>query len=360
MVRKFYEDLHRIPEIAFQEFATADYVENALKQAGYEPHRIGKTCVYADLVTDPQLPWVVLRSDMDALAVTEQTDAPYASQNPGMMHACGHDAHMAMLLTAATQLKGEKLPQNIRILFQPAEESTLGALDILPQGILPENTAAIFGMHVWPGVPEGKVVVKTGPLMASCTTVEIECFGRCAHCGQRQNGADAVQTAATIVTRFHEAEAQAGGDGSILFCGSLHAGTSHNVVADYAKICGTLRTFSEDSRQKILKKLEAIAAESERTYGTQVQVHYTSYAPAVTNPPEITAQLLNLLPDHIPDIRPVLIAEDFSHYQQRCPGAFLWLGVGDTAPLHNGKYLTPQAVLPVGVAAWLKLATHNW
>ena len=327
---------------------------------GYLPVRIGRTGVYADLVADPALPWVILRSDMDALPVTEETEVSYASQNPGVMHACGHDAHMTMLLAAAAQLIGQTLPRNIRFLFQPAEESTHGANRVLGEGVMPPNTVAIFGMHVWPGIPKGKLVAKTGPLMASCTTIEIQCRGRCAHCGQREQGADALLSAVQIVSRFREAEAQANGDGSVLFCGSLQAGTSHNIVAAEATIHGTLRTFFDESRQKILKKLEQIAQESAQCYGTAVEVQYTSYAPAVTNDGALTAQVRHLLPDALENADPVLIAEDFSQYQRLCPGVFLWLGVGDTAPLHNGKFLVPREVLPVGRDAWLKLAQFPW
>ena len=159
---EYYEYLHAHPELSKQEFQTAEFLMETLSGMGYSPVRIGTTGVYADLIVDENLPFVMLRSDMDALPVNEETGISYASQNPGVMHACGHDSHMAMLLSAAEELKEKRLPQNIRFLFQPAEEGVTGAQEMVEAGAVPKNTAAVFGMHVWPGVPKGKVLAKTG------------------------------------------------------------------------------------------------------------------------------------------------------------------------------------------------------
>lgn len=360
MVHKFYQTLHRMPEVAFQEKKTSAFLLQELKVMGYEPVRVGETGLYADLLVDPALPWLVLRADMDALPVTEETGVDYASQNLGIMHACGHDAHMAMLLTAAGELAGQMLPQNIRFLFQPAEEIISGAAKMVEDGVLPPNTAAVFGIHVWPVVPKGKILAKAGPLMASSTTIRIQCQGRSAHCGKRQEGADALMTAAQIATRFHEAEAVAEGDGTVLFCGKLHSGTAHNVVADEAEIKGTLRTFSPEKRELVLSKLESIVSQCAESNKTVAQVTYPAYNPAVINPEELAHKMQELLPDALTDWEPALAAEDFAQYQKVCPGMFMWLGVGDTAALHNGNFLVPQEVLPIGVNAWLKIAKHKW
>lgn len=357
---EYYRTLHTMPELSGQEETTARYLTQHLQEMGYTPVRIAGTGLYADICADPALPWLVLRADMDALPVTEQTGVSYASENPGVMHACGHDAHMAMLLAAASELKGQKLPQNVRFLFQPAEEIIRGAGEMLEAGAVPENTVAVFGMHVWPGVPKGKVVAKDGPLMASSTTIQIQCHGRSAHCGSRERGADALQTAAQIATRFPEAEALAGGDGSVLFCGRLYAGTAHNIVAAEAELKGTLRTFSPESRQQILSKLESIAQQAAADYGTIAEVTYSAYSPAVNNAPALAKQVQKLLPQAIVDWKMALQAEDFARYQQVCPGMLLWLGVGDTPPLHNSKFLVPEEVLPVGRDTWMKLAQHKW
>lgn len=355
-----YEYLHANPELSKQEFRTAEYLVKTLSRMGYAPVRIGNTGVYADLLVDPSAPWVLLRSDMDALAVTEQTGVAYASQNPGVMHACGHDSHMAMLLTAAEELKEKNLSRNIRFLFQPAEEGVSGAVEMVAAGAVPENTVAAFGMHVWPGVEKGKVVAKIGPLMASTVTIQIRCRGLGAHCGNRERGKDALMTMAQIAVASKEAEAMAQGDGSVLFFGNLRAGTAHNIVASDAFMKGTLRTYYPETRQRILAKLEQIAAQAAEEYGTEVEVVYSSSAPAVINPENLTKRVQELLPNVITEIEPTRIAEDFSRYQEKAPGVLMWLGVGDTPSLHNGKFLVPREVLPLGVETWIRLAEHPW
>jgi len=357
---QYYEDLHRNPELSGCEERTACYLTAALSDMGYQPARIGKHGVYADLLVDPALPWVLFRSDMDALPVTEETGIAYASQTPGVMHACGHDSHMAMLLAAAGALKDKKLPQNIRFLFQPAEETVVGAEEMIRCGAVPENCRAVFGMHVWPSIPKGKVLAKAGPLMASATNISLCCEGLSAHCGNRERGNDALMTMAQILARSREVEALAEDDGSILFFGKLQAGTGHNIVASHAVMEGTLRTYYPATRKKMLAKLEDIAAEEAAAYGTSVKVTYNAYAPSVINPEQLALQLQKLLPNAVAEMAPTRIAEDFSLYQEKAPGILLWLGVGDTPSLHNSKFLVPQDVLPVGVDAWLRLAEHTW
>lgn len=356
----YYEHLHAHPELSGKEENTACYLMDALSSMGCTPVRIGKHGVYADLVMDENLPWVMLRSDMDALPVTEETGVDYASQNPGVMHACGHDSHMAMLLTAASELQGKRLPQNIRFLFQPAEEGVAGAVEMVAAGAVHPNTKAVFGMHVWPGVPAGKVLAKAGPLMASTTTLQLRSRGLSAHCGVRERGKDALMTMAEILVRSKEAEALSDGDGSVLFFGKLHSGTSHNIVAAEAVMDGTLRTYYPETREKVLAELEKIVAETAAKYGTEAEVIYRTYAPAVINPENLTAQVQALLPNALTQIEPTRIAEDFSRYQEAAPGVLLWLGVGDTPSLHNSKFLPPREVLPLGVDTWLRLAQHQW
>lgn len=355
-----YEYLHAHPELSKQEFHTAEFLENALTKMGYTPVRVGNCGVYADLVADLSLPWVMLRSDMDALPVTEETGVSYASQTPGIMHACGHDSHMAMLLAAAEELKTKKLPQNIRFLFQPAEETVVGAEEMIACGAIPENCTAVFGMHVWPGVPKGKVLAKTGPLMASATNISLHCEGISAHCGNRERGRDAMMTMSEILMRTKEVEALAEDGNSILFFGKLRAGTGHNIVASDAVMEGTLRTYYPATREKMLAKLEIVTAETAAKYGTTARVTYSAYAPSVINPEYLTKQVQKLLPNAVFDMEPTRIAEDFSLYQEKVPGVLLWLGVGDTPSLHNSKFLVPKEVLPVGVDTWIRLAEHKW
>ena len=360
MVRKHYEALHRIPEQAFQEFRTTAYIEQALQDAGYTPTRLTETGLYADLCRDPSLPWLLFRADIDGLPVTEETDLPVKSEIDGMMHACGHDVHAAMLLTAAIRLKNCVLPCNIRFLFQPAEEITAGAQKAIEAGVIPMHTVAAFGFHVWPQVPKGKIVAKAGPLMASSTCIQVDCVGKNAHCSKRSEGADALLTAARIATRFREAETMANGDGTVLFCGKLHSGTAYNIVSAEAQIVGTLRSYSDQSRERVLYKLKEIVQQSAAEFGTQATLSAYGYNPAVINPETLAEELMTVLPEAISDYQPSLAAEDFARYQHQVPGMLLWLGVGDTAALHNGKFAVPEEVLTVGVETWIRIANHEW
>ena len=235
-----------------------------------------------------------------------------------------------------------------------------GAVEMVAAGAVPANTVAAFGMHVWPGVETGKVLAKVGPLMASTTTIEIHVKGLGAHCGNREKGNDALMTMAQILARSKEAESLSNGDGSVLFFGMLHSGTSHNVVASDAFMKGTLRTFYPETREKVLAKLEEIVAQTAAENKTEAEVRYSSDAPAVINPEGLTRQVQALLPNVLTEMAPTRIAEDFSRYQEKAPGVLMWLGVGDTPSLHNGKFLVPKEVMPTGVDTWIRLATNQW
>ena len=196
--------------------------------------------------------------------------------------------------------------------------------------------------------------------MASSTRIQINCIGKNAHCSKRQQGADALLTAARIATRFHEAEAMAENDGTVLFCGKLHSGNAHNIVSAEAEMVGTLRSYSEESRERVLNKLEQVVQESAAEYGTQAKLSAFAYNPAVINHSGLAEKVQKLLPEAIASFEPSLAAEDFSRYQHEVPGVFLWLGVGDTEALHNGKFVVPDEVLPIGVETWIKIANSKW
>ena len=355
-----YRQLHKTPELSGQEIQTAQQIENILRSAGYQPRRIGHTGVYADLVTDAGLPWLLLRADMDALPVQENSSVSFPSEHPGVMHACGHDAHCAMLLEAAARLRTKVLPQNIRFLFQPAEETTKGAAELIAAGAIPSNTHACFAMHVWPGIPKGLPATGPGALLASSDVYRIEIRGRSAHCAQRVKGADALQTAVEIAARLPSIEALAQGDGTLLFCGSIHSGSAHNVVPDEASLYGTLRTYRKESRQLIKAALEQATRENCTQFGTTAQVVWDGGCPAINNSPQLIEQLRQIEPTLRTDVVPTMAAEDFACYQEHVPGLMVFLGIGDVPPLHNPAFYVPEDSLPTGVSLWLNIAHHNW
>lgn len=355
-----YRVLHTIPEISGQEYETAEYLVSSLSDMGYVAHRIGNTGVFADLISNPKLPWILLRADMDALAIEENSPCAVQSAHPGVMHACGHDGHCAMLLAAARALSGMKLPQNVRFLFQPAEETTRGAAEMIACGILPQNLRACFAMHLWPGVPLGTAVTASGKMMASSDVFRVRILGRKAHCAQQKLGADALRTAVDIAAALPDIQNESEDTQTILFCGSIHSGSSHNVVPDSADLMGTIRSFSSRDRQHIKSRLEALCQDVATQYGTSAQVEWDGGCPALRNDQRLIASLCSLDANIHDELTPTMAAEDFACYQEYAPGVMLWMGIGDTPPLHNGAFYIPEEILPKGVALWLKIAQHDW
>ena len=354
-----YRALHQIPEVSCKEYKTADYIEIALREMGYRPARVGATGVCARLISGENLPWVVLRADMDGLAVGEETGLAFASRHPGQMHACGHDAHCAMLLGAAKALRDKILPQNILFLFQPAEENTFGALEMIASGVMPKNLAASFGFHVWPGVPYGIPATRAGALMAASDVFEIHISGKSAHCAQRAKGNDALLTAVDIVSEFESIESHAEDRDSLLFCGSIHSGTTHNIVPGSAVIRGTIRTYSPADRQAIKSLLAKRVEEASASRGTRAEFIWESECPAVMNDAALVERLREVVPE-LAEAQPTLAGEDFARYQELASGVLIWLGTGDTPPLHNSRFFVPEELLEKGVELWQRIAAHDW
>ena len=359
MVFEHYKRLHRSPELSQQEHRTACFIEYALQGWGYETKRVGVTGVIADLVVDEQLPWLLFRADIDALPIQEKSGVDYVSQHEGVMHACGHDAHTAMLLEAARLLQGTKLPQNIRFLFQPAEENSMGAELVLKENVLPENLQASFAMHVWPGVPKGALATCTGALMASCDFFKVIFHGKSVHCAQAHLGNDALQSAVQLVSRLGVIKSLET-EKIILFCGSIHSGNGFNIVPDEASVGGTLRTFSVSVKNRLQKKIQEAAEAAAQEFGAYAEVQWLGGTPPLANDQALIDELAGFLPNIYTDVEPSYAAEDFARYQEYAPGVLMWLGTGDTAPLHNECFLVPEEVLYVGVDGWLKIARHTF
>ncbi len=355
-----YKNLHQIPEISGKEFKTSLYISDYLKKIGYQPYNLGNTSIYADLVTDNSLPWVLLRADIDALPICENSGLPYSSQNTGVMHACGHDTHTSMLLEVAYLLRNKKLPHNIRFLFQSAEETTEGAAETIECGVIPQNLIACFAMHVWPQIPLGHAITKRGTLMASSDVFRIEFLGKSAHCSQQKFGNNALLSAVDMAHKLPEIKQTVADDNTLLFCGSIHSGTSHNIVPDKSELYGTLRTYSVQHQKNIKQLLQQTADDIACNYGTTAQITFEGGCPPVYNSEKIVAILTGDNFGVNDTATPTLAAEDFAFFGNYAPSAMIWLGLGDVPPLHNEKFSVPSEVLPIGVELWVKIANHNW
>ena len=355
---EYYKELHQIPELSEKEYETSKYIYNTLSKFGYTPTLLKDSGVYADLVSDNTLPWILLRADIDALPIKEECNIPYASKNDGVMHACGHDSHTAMLLEAAKELFGKRLDHNIRFVFQPAEETTTGAVKIL-KDVIPKNLIACFAMHVWPGVEFGQAITKRGALMASSDFLKLKFYGKSSHCSSQEKGNNALLSAVDMVSAFPDINKSAADDKAMLFCGSIHSGSLHNIVPDYSEIYGTIRTYSAEHRENVKNLIKKTADDIAAKYGTTPDVAYDGGCPPVYNDEKIV-DILNQDFDINNNAVPTLAGEDFALFGQYAPSCMMWLGLGDLPPLHNPQFYVPQEILPIGVDLWLKIANYDW
>ena len=353
---KWRRELHQIPELEFEMVKTRAFIINELRSMGYEPELSwGKTAVIARLEGEIKQT-LAFRADMDALSVTEKTEVPYESQHPGVMHACGHDGHMAALLGLAWALKN--LPQlphySILFIFQPAEEGPGGAELLEKEGLLTRNqVVAVFGTHLFPGLQQGMVGLKSGPFMAQNGEVDLIVTGRSAHGAQPQQGIDAIVAAADLVLRLQTISARSVSpmDTVVLTFGRIEGGERCNIIAGRVQLNGTIRAFKDTVFKTVQKCIRAQAAGTEAAFDCKVDVIFRDMYPAVNNDDTLTA----LAASHVPSekrawMEPQMLAEDFAYYQKAVPGLFYFMGTGNdkeglTAPLHNACFNFNESVL---------------
>ena len=351
--------LHRIPELDRQLPETVAYLRGALENLGcqvFAPME-GALCAWFDFGRESA---IAFRTDTDALPIAEKTGAPYASVHPGMMHACGHDGHMAIALELARRVsKKESLPHNILIVFQPAEETTGGAKDICDTGIFEAyNVKAIFGLHLWPGLPAGTIASRKNELMARSSEVTIDVYGKSSHIAKAAEGIDALMAAAELYRRAVEMEAALPeGIFRLLKFGKFHSGTVRNALSAHTHMEGSLRAFQDEIFDGLRQGLLDIAGEIEQTTGCRVEVAMNDGYPAVMNPEALFGKVRALAEfEVLPE--PFMTAEDFSWYQKYIPGMFFFLGLGDTPALHADNFDFDETILMKGADFFWNLAKN--
>lgn len=368
---RWRRDLHRIPELDSELPETTRYVAGVLERLSCEVFSPceGALCAWFDL---GRTSTVALRADMDALPVLEATGVPYASERAGRMHACGHDGHMAMALSAATWVDhvlagraegvlADSLPRNVLVVFQPAEETTGGAKRICESGVFERlHVDRIFGFHLWPDLPKGALASRPGALLARSSEVTAEFLGRSNHIARWQEGKDALAAAARFVP---SAEAMCGrltkesAEPCLLRFGHLEAGTVRNAIAGHARAEGSLRVFSDTMFDRAKEAISALAGSAARTEGCELELTFSEGYPPVINDAELFSLATRALPELGVLDEPLLIAEDFSFYQQCLPGLFTLLGTGTGTPLHSDRFDFDERVLLVGASAYQRLLT---
>lgn len=357
-------DLHKIPELDFQLPRTIAYVTHILDELGIKYRvGVGKSGIVADIEGQDKDKTIALRADMDALPILECSSKGYKSTIDGQMHACGHDVHTAILLGVGKALSEnrEVLPCNVRLIFQPAEETSGGALPMIEDGCL-EGVDAIYGLHVDPTIECGVVGIKYGAYCASSTDVKIEIEGKSCHGAYPSQGVDAIVTACSIITSLQSIISRNidSRDSAVLSLGKINGGDKENIVAQRVVASGTLRTLSNDVKVRAKERIKEMVENSAKAYGAVGKVTYADGYSALINHDEyvdiIKANAKELLGEKGVYEKKLanMGVEDFAYYVEKVPGAFFNLGVGNiskgiVAPLHNDKFDIDEDSLELGV-----------
>ncbi len=368
--------LHQHPELAYQEEMTSKLVSDELESFGVEVKRgVGGTGVLGILKGGHDGRVVALRADMDGLPVQEMSDVDFRSKTDGVMHACGHDTHMAMLLGAAKILaeNKEELHGTVKFLFQPAEEhgGRGGAKPMIEAGVMKSpDVDFVFGLHISGTYRSGEIGLKEGSLMAAPDTFKVKIIGQGGHGSAPHETVDPVYVAAHVILALQGISARMINPVQpfVISVGAVHSGTKENIIPDVAILDGTIRTLDERTRSRAKKKVEEVAKGVSRSFGASAEVEFEKDAyPVTVNDPETTRRTERVL-KKIPGIRvkeidPVLGGEDFSRFLQKAPGTFYFLGTRNPAkgciyPNHSSKFKVDEDVLKFGSASLALLASE--
>ncbi len=359
--------LHAHPELSGKEKNSAAYIAGVLREMGLEPKEgVGGCGVTAVIEGTGEGKCAGLRADFDALPVRECTGLPFASENEGVGHACGHDMHAAMLLGAACVLNElkDRFPGRVKLVFQPSEEvaTASGAKAMIADGVLENpHVDAMFGQHVWPQIDAGQVGTRNGAMMASSDRFFITVKGKGSHGSRPEDGVDAIVIAAQIVTALQTIVSRNVGplDSAVVSIGNIHGGGAYNVIADEVKLEGTCRNLNPVIRNAMPERMENIIRGIAEGLGGSYEFRYVRcYSPTVNDPKmfeivrdaivETVGQENLLLPEHS-----ALGGEDFSFYCEKVPSAFFWLGCHGEGkpyyPIHNGRFAPEEDAMPIGM-----------
>jgi amidohydrolase len=346
---KWRRHLHRNPELSFKEFATSRMIADLLESWGLEVRRsTAGTGVMAKL--EGALPGrtIALRADMDALPIADEKTCEYASTVPGVMHACGHDAHTAELLAAARyySTRKEHTAGTRVFLFQPAEELLPGgAQGMIAEGAM-DGVDAVYGVHLWSPLPYGTVATRPGAFMASPDEFELEIIGKGGHAGLPHESTDALVIGAAVVTAIQSIVSRNMNplDSAVVSIGQLHSGTANNVIAERCKLSGTVRSFTPEVRNLVRRRLEETVRHICEMNGAKFHFRYFEGYPPVVNDAAEAERVLSVAAAALPDFRAaaserIMAGEDFSYYLKERPGCFVFVGAGQadgtSAPHHH-------------------------
>jgi amidohydrolase len=362
-------DMHAHPELRYDVHRTAASVADKLKSFGCDEvvPGIGRTGVVGVIKgRKPGSKVVGLRADMDALPLEEETGLPYKSTVPGKMHACGHDGHTAMLLGAAKYLaETRNFAGTAVVIFQPAEEGGAGAYAMIKDGLLTRfGIEEVYGMHNYPGLPVGEFAIRSGSIMASADHIEIDLEGKGGHAARPHLSIDTILVGAQIINQLQSVVARNVDplEAAVVSICMFQAGFTDNVIPQHAKLKGTARALTKEVGELLQKRINTVVEGTAALYGAKSKITYTNGYPVLVNHDRQTefatsiAQEITGKSKVNTAMAPVMGAEDFAFLLQERPGAFIFVGNGDSAGLHHPAYDFNDEAIPVGTSYWVRLA----
>jgi hippurate hydrolase len=361
-------DLHKYPELAYHEHRTSEFVAEKLAQMGITVHRgYGGTGVVGVLKTGDG-PNIGLRADMDALPITEETQAPYRSANAGVMHACGHDGHTTMLLAAAEYLaKTKRFCGTVTFIFQPAEECEAGAHRMIEDGLFADHPVdEVYALHNWPGFAPGEFSVRPGAQMAGFDTFDIVVTGRGGHAAMPHECSDSILAAGQLVDALQSVVSRTVDPQSpaVLSVTQIHAGDAYNVLPETARLGGCTRFFDKDVKRTLERRIGEICAGIGTQHDMDITLNYkTVYPPTINHLASqqkafAAASLIAGESAVHSDHNPSMASEDFAFMLEQVPGAYLWIGngaVSEFGALHSPHFDFNDAILPIGARFFASL-----
>jgi len=366
-IRRYF---HSYPELSFEEYETSEFIACFLEKLGIEVQRnVAKTGVVGFLRCDGAQKTYAFRADMDALPIDEETGVEFASRKKGVMHACGHDGHMAILLGLAKFLSenSEKLQANVLFIFQPAEEGAGGAFPMIKEGILKKyNVDSIFGLHIFPEIEEGRVGARPGVMMAQTGEIDIKIKGKSGHGAMPHKTIDSIVAASHFISALQSIISRNVDpfDSAVITIGRISGGEKRNIIAEEVILEGILRAFKEEVFQLLKSRIRDIMVGTERVFGVRISIDERDLYPAVYNDEDLFPVLVaSVGNENIEIINPLMISEDFSYYQKEVPGIFFMLGCknekkGYVHTLHSNKFNFDERVLLIGVQVFVNILVN--
>jgi amidohydrolase len=366
------QDIHANPETAFEERRTAQIVADTLMEMQIPVDRGMAVTGVVGTLKNGDGPTIALRADMDALDMEELGERSHRSTRRGKMHGCGHDGHTAMLLGAAVHLARHRpFRGTVHFIFQPAEENEGGGRKMIEDGLFEKFPAdAVYGMHNIPGMPRGKFGIRTGVATAFLDTFEIQVIGKGCHAAAPETGIDSIVVSAGLINALQSIVSRRIGavESAVVTVTQIHGGDTWNVVPEKVVLRGTVRTLDAKIQDRVEAAMKEICAGIAQTHGAAIAIRYMRGYPGVINTPVETnaaaSAAMRVVGQEqvMTNIRPGMASEDFAFMLQKCPGAYICIGAGETAndpPLHNPYYDFNDAILPLGAAYWVELVKQQ-